>query len=178
MCSDTKEILEIMMNVALILGVIFSYMQIRKISSSVDIGKKANMINVLNYFTKEYDSLMMEAMECVTSKKVETWYLRFWNLFTNEFLFFSKGLLDPIVFEFWAFKACFYYNKRPAGIPFSKVDSYKKSHLKYIEKRKGSYPNADLFFKELMAISDEEKDRSKIEKRVHDLITRYKKNIK
>ena len=174
MWDQIKYFLELLTSISIILGVVFSYMQIKKISKSVDIGEKANLINVLNYFTREYDSLMMEMTDCADEKKVERWYFRFWNLFTNEFLFFNKGLLDSIVFEFWAYKVCLYYDKKPSGIPSREIDTYRQSHLKYIVKRKGSYPKADMFFKELMKISEKEKDKNKIEKQVHGLLKKYR----
>lgn len=170
-----KDFIDIVVGASIILGVIFSYLQIRKISSSIDIAQKANMINVLNSFTKEYDSIMTEAIECNTQKKVYTWYFRLWNLMTNEFMFFSRGLLDAYIFEFWAFKICLYYNEKPSGIPFRRINTYKKSHLRYLKSRNGNYPKADAFFKELIKISDKEKRRDKIKERVHQLVKKYQK---
>ena len=170
-----KDCLEIMTSVAITFGVIFSYLQIRKISKSVETGQQANTINVLNSFTKEYDEIMIKALECDNSKKVVTWYFRFWNLVTNEFLFYSKGLLDPLIFEFWIFKMCLYYNDKPSGIPYKRVNTYKKSHLRYIENHNSNYPKSDRFFKELMKISDEEKSKTEMRNRVHKLIKKYRK---
>lgn len=174
--NDTlKYYAEIMSSVAITLGVIFSYIQIRKISKSVEIGQKSNTINVLNSFTKEYDLLVIEAAECVTQKKVNTWYFRFWNLFTNEFLFLKEGLLDSHIFEFWMFKMCLYYNEKPSEIPIKGISTYKESHLKYIKSGNGNYPKVDSFFEELIKISDNEKDMEKIKNCVHKLIKKYKK---
>ena len=170
-----KYYAEIMSSVAITAGVIFSYLQIRKISKSVEIGQKANTINVLNSFTKEYDLIIIEAVECVTLKKVKTWYFRYWNLFTNEFLFFKEDLLESRIFEFWMYKMCLYYNEKPSEIPMKRINNYKKSHLKYIENGNGNYPKADFFFKELIKISDEERDSEIIRVRVHKLIKKYKK---
>ena len=170
-----KYYAEIMSSIAITLGVIFSYIQIRKISKSVDVGQKANLINVLNCFTKEYDLLVVEATECATRKKVDTWYFRFWNLFTNEFLFFKEGLLEDHIFEFWMFKMCLYYNEKPSEIPIKRINTYKESHLKYIISGNGNYPRADFFFRELIKISDDEKDMGEIKDCVHKLIKKYKK---
>ncbi|MCK5412805.1 MAG: hypothetical protein KAI57_00335 [Candidatus Pacebacteria bacterium] len=170
-----KYYAEIMSSVAITVGVIFSYLQIRKISKSINIGQKANKINVLNSFTKEYDFIIIEAVECVNQKKVKTWYFRYWNLFTNEFLFFKEGLLESHIFEFWMFKMCLYYNEKPSEIPMKRINNYKTSHLKYIESGNGNYPKADSFFKELIQISDDEKDPEKIRDLVHKLIKKYKK---
>ncbi|MCK5475559.1 MAG: hypothetical protein KAI71_03190 [Candidatus Pacebacteria bacterium] len=170
-----KDILNVMTSAAIILGVIFSYFQIRKISKSIETGQQSNTINVLNCFTKEYDEIMVRALECTTSKKVITWYFRYWNLTTNEFLFFSKGLLDSYIFEFWAFKLCLYYKEKPSGIPYKKVNTYYKSQLRYIENHNGNYPKSDRFFRELMKISDEEKGKTKIRNRVHKLVKKYGK---
>ncbi len=170
-----RDCLEIITSVAITFGVIFSYLQIRRISKSVEIGQQANAINVLNAFTKEYDEIMIQASECNVPKKVTTWYFRYWNLITNEFLFFSKGLLDAYIFEFWVFKTCLYYKEKPSGIPYKRVNTYKKSHLKYIENHNGNYPKSDRFFRELMKISDEERSKTKIRNRVHELVKKYNK---
>ena len=168
-----RDFVEITTCTAITLGVILSYFQIRKISKSIETGQQANTINVLNSFTKEYDEIMIQALECNTIKKVTTWYFRYWNLLTNEFLFFSKELLDSYIFEFWAFKICLYYNETPSGIPLKKINTYKKSHLNYIKNHNGNYPKADTFFLELMKIADEEKDERKIRTRVHRLVKKY-----
>ena len=174
--NDTlKYYAEIMSSIAITVGVIFSYLQIRKISKSVKIGQKSNTINVLNSFTKEYDFLVIEAAECITQKKVNTWYFRFWNLFTNEFLFFKEGLLESHIFEFWMFKMCLYYNEKPFEIPIKRINTYKKSHLKYIESGNGNYPKVDSFFMELIKISDNKKDIKEIRNCVHKLVKKYKK---
>ena len=170
-----KDVLDIMASMAITIGVIFSYLQIRKISKSIETGQQTNTINVLNCFTKEYDEIMIKALECDGPKKVVTWYFRFWNLMTNEFLFFSKGLLDPYIFEFWIFKLCLYYKEKPSGIPYKRINTYKKSHLKYIENHNGNYPKSDTFFKELMKISDEERSKTKMRNRVHKLVKKYSK---
>lgn len=176
MNSFLKDFIEIATCTAITLGVLFSYFQIKKISKSIETGQRANTINVLNSFTKEYDEIMIKALECATAKKVTTWYFRFWNLVTNEFLFFSKGLLDPYIFEFWVFKMCLYYNEKPSKIPYKRINTYKKSHLKYIKNHNGNYPKSDAFFKELMKISDEEKnDETKMRNRVHKLVKKYGK---
>ena len=175
MNNALKYYAEIMSSVAITFGVIFSYIQIRKISKSVDISRNSNLINVLNCFTKEYDLLVVEAVECATQKKVDTWYFRFWNLFTNEFLFFKEGLLESHIFEFWVFKMCLYYNEKPSEIPIKGINTYKESHLKYIKSGNGNCPRVDSFFEELIKVSDNEKDMEKIKDCVHKLIKKYKK---
>ncbi|MFZ2970865.1 MAG: hypothetical protein WA063_06985 [Minisyncoccia bacterium] len=168
-----RESLETATNVAIILGIVFSYLQIRKAAKSIEVGQKANSINVLNSFTKEYDEIMIKAAECNTSKKVATWYFRFWNLLSNEFLFYSKGLLERNIFEFWSFKMCLYYNQKPTDIPFKGVSIYRKSHLEYMKNHNGNYPKSDAFFLELIKISEEERDKAIIGKRVHKLVKKY-----
>jgi len=70
---------------------------------------------------------------------------------------------------------CLYYNEKPSEIPMKKINNYKKSHLKYIESGNGNYPKADSFFRDLIEISDSEKDVDQIRIRVHKLIKKYKK---
>ena len=170
-----RDFVEVTTCTAITFGVILSYFQIRKISKSIETGQQANTINVLNSFTKEYDEIMIKALECNSPKKVVTWYFRFWNLMTNEFLFFSKGLLDSYIFEFWIFKLCLYYKEKPSGIPYKRINTYYKSQLRYIENHNGNYPKSDKFFRELMKISDEEKSKTEMRNRVHRLVKRYGK---
>ena len=164
-----KYYAEIMSSIAITLGVIFSYIQIKKISKSVDISRKSNEINVLGHFTREYDSIMEKALECNTQKKVATWYFRYWNLLTNEYLFFKKGLLDTSIFEFWIFRLCLYYNEKPNEILMSRIDTFKKSHLKYLDDKNENYPQMNAFFREFQKIS-KEKNRDQIKKRIHQLV--------
>lgn len=173
MQESLSDSLGIAASISVILGIALSYLQIRKAAKSIEVGQKANSINVLNSFTKEYDEIMIQAQECNTSKKVAIWYFRFWNLLTNEFLFYSKGLLDRNIFEFWSFKACLYYNQKPTAIPFKGVKIYKKSHIEYMKSHNGNYPRSDAFFLELIKISEEEKNKTIIGKRVHKLVKKY-----
>lgn len=173
MQSGFRELVETITSVSIILGVFFSYFQIRKAAKSIEVGQKANAINVLNSFTKEYDRIMLESEECNTSKKVATWYFRFWNLVTNEYLYFSQGLLDRNIFEFWCFKLCLYYNSKPTKIPYRRVRTYKLSHLEYMISHNGSYPRSDAFFRELMEIADREKNKDEMAKKVHRLVRKY-----
>ncbi|MFA6097526.1 MAG: hypothetical protein WC788_07915 [Candidatus Paceibacterota bacterium] len=173
MNRELSELIDMITSISIILGVFFSYFQIRKAAKSIEVGQKANAINVLNSFTKEYDRIILESEECITSKKVATWYFRFWNLMTNEYLFFSKGLLDRNIFEFWCYKLCLYYNSKPTKVPYKKVRTYKLSHLEYMVSHNGSYPKSDAFFRELMEIADKEKNKDEMAKKVHKLVKKY-----
>lgn len=174
MNSNFSDFLQGLTNLSITFGVIFSYLQIKKISKSIDVGQKANSINVLNFFSKEYDSIMVEALECKNERKVEIWYYRFWSLLTNEFLFFQEGLLDDCIFEFWSFKMCRDYDLKPAHIPFKIIDTFKQSHMKYLQGRNGNHPQTENYFLELIEISDKTKDREEMRKEVHKLVQKYK----
>ena len=169
-----RDILDVATSLAIIFGVIFSYLQIKKISKTIEINRKSNFIRVLGRFTKEYDALMTEADCCDTQKKVDVWYFRLWNLYTNEFVFFYQGILDPLIFEFWAFKLCLYYNEKPTSITALKISTYEESQIKYMKNRKRSYPKTNSFYNELIKIADNEKNEGKIECRVHRLIEKYR----
>ncbi|MCK5412806.1 MAG: hypothetical protein KAI57_00340 [Candidatus Pacebacteria bacterium] len=171
-----KDVLDAMTSLAIIFGVLFSYLQIKKISKTIDINKKSNFIKVLGRFTKEYDSLMIEIGDCNSQKKVDVWYFRLWNLYTNEFVFFYQGILDPLIFEFWAFRLCLFYNEKPSDACLKRTPCYKKSHLKYMKNREKSYPRTDAFYHELIKIADEEKNEENIENRVHKLVQKYRKS--
>ena len=170
-----KDILDIATSLAIIFGVIFSYLQIKKISKTIDINRKSNFIKVLGRFTKEYDSLMIEIGDCNSQKKVDVWYFRLWNLYTNEFVFFYQGILDPLIFEFWSFKLCLFYNEKPTDACIKRIKCYKKSHLKYMMNRNKSYPQTDSFYHDLIKISDGKKSSEEIEDQVHCLIQKYRK---
>jgi hypothetical protein len=169
-----RDFLDIATSLAIIFGVAFAYFQINKMSKTIEINRKSNFIKVLGRFTKEYDALMTEANNCDTQKKVDVWYFRLWNLYTNEFVFFYQGILDPLIFEFWAFRLCLYYNEKPTDVPVFKIDTYEKSHLQYMKNRKRSYPKTDSFYHELLKIAKDEKTEKNIEDRVHRLIEKYR----
>lgn len=69
---NLKYYVELTSSLAITLSVVFSYLQIRKISKSIEISNKSNLINVLNCFTKEYNLILVEAGECLSNKKVNT----------------------------------------------------------------------------------------------------------
>ncbi len=177
MNNTLKDFLDMAANLAITFGIIFAYLQIKKVSKSIEISQKANFIKVLGRFTKEYDALMTETRDCDTQKEMDVWYFRLWNLYTNEFVFFYQGVLDPLIFEFWAFKLCLYYNEKPAYVPIKKVNTYKESHLKYMKHRNGSYPKTDSFFRKLIKIADNENNEGIIEARVHRLVEKYRRQI-
>ncbi|MCK4892011.1 MAG: hypothetical protein KAS78_05065 [Candidatus Pacebacteria bacterium] len=169
-----KDLLDAATSLAVIFGVVFAYLQIKKVSKSIDINGKSNFIKVLGNFTKEYDTLMAEMIDCKTQKKIDVWYFRLWNLYTNEFVFFYQGILDPLIFEFWAFKLCLYYDKKPTKIPVEKIDTYGKSHLIYMKNRHKSYPKTDSFFHELIKIANKKNNEVRMEDSVHQLVERYR----
>jgi len=175
MSADFTELLGCATDISIILGIIFSYLQIKKVSKSIEVGQKANSINVLNFFAKEYDSLMLEAEQCRCVRKVELWYYRFWNLLKNEFLFFEEGLLDDYIFEFWAYKICIDYDFKPRHIPLQKVDTFKKNHRKYLKEHNGNHPDTESFFLELIGIADGTNDKEEMRRQVHCLVRKYKR---
>lgn len=184
-----KDSIDIVAGVSIIFGVIFSYIQIRKISKSIEISQKSNLINVISYFNKEYDSIMSELKECASQSKMDSWYFRFWNLLTNEFMFFDKKLLDPFIFELWTLKICSIYDKKPsdfpdlittasfgdfsANIPSFKIDTFRENHKKYLKCHLEDYPKAKSFFARMIKISEENK--IDIKAPVHKLIKEFKK---
>ncbi len=169
------ESVQLFANLSIIFGIIFSFLQIRKISKSIDIGQQANFINVLNFFCSEYDSIICESPRCRTQKKIDLWYFRFWNLLTKEFLFFKRGLLDDYIFEFWCFKICSEYNTKPKHVPLKKIDTFKKSHLKYLQNQNGSHMNTQDYFRELINISETAASEEEMRAMVHKLVKKYKK---
>lgn len=169
------DFIQFLTNLSIIFGMVFSYLQIKKISKTIDVSRKANSINVLNFFAKEYDNLMIEAEGCRDRRKAEIWYFRFWNLFKNEFLFFEEELLDDYIFEFWAYKMCMEYNRKPEHIPLRKIDTFKKSHRRYLSDHNANHPNTEKFFIELIAISENSRSEKEIKRQVHELVQRYKK---
>lgn len=175
MDSNLSELIRNLTNLSITFGVIFSYLQIKKISKSIDVGQKANFINVLHFFSSEYDAIICESPRCRSSKKLDLWYFRFWNLLTNEYLFFRHGLLDDYIFEFWCFKICAEYDQKPKHVPLSRMDSFKKSHLKYLKGHNGSHLQSQEYFQELIAISEESENEEEMLEKVHDLVKRYKK---
>jgi len=176
MVNDWSELIRNLTNLSITFGVIFSYLQIKKISKTIDVGQKANFINVLHFFSGEYDSIICESPRCRTSKKVELWYFRFWNLLTNEYLFFRHGLLDDYIFEFWCFKICAEYGQKPKHIPLKHIETFKASHIGYLKSHNGGHMHSQNYFQELIGISEECKgDEEEMRTRVHELVKRYKK---
>lgn len=175
MNADFVQLIQIFTNLSVVFGVVFSYLQIKKVSSSIEVGQKANAINVLNYFAQEYDAIILEELQCRSARKVELWYLRFWSLLKNEFLFFREGLLADYIFEFWSFKMCLDYESCPKHMPLRRIETFKASHRRYLQDRNGNHPHTEEFFAELIGISEKFRDQEERRREVHLLVQKYKK---
>ena len=155
---------------ALFIGILFSYFQLRKISSSMLISQQANIVNAISHCCDRYERIFSDLPKHIKKKEIEVWWYRYWDLYTAEFNFFCKSLIDPMTFELWINELATVYQRPP--INRQRLLSRVERHKKYLDSTLPYYKELHEFFSKLNDISKitDSKQRAK---RVHNLIEEY-----
>ena len=139
--------------VAAFLAVLVGLLEVRRLVRSIEVGQQANAINAVSHCAQRYHEIMRDiddARHGVKQGDVSSgsWWYRYWDLHTEQFALFTKGLLDPAVYELWMTELATVYNKSPDGVETRAV-----AHAAYLDEALPQHVQLQSFFRQLSGIS-------------------------
>jgi len=167
-----KDYVELASTILVLTGLIIAILQLRFISRDLRVGQQANLVGVISHCVNRYEHIVSDLDDDTkpTSDeiKVGSWWYRYWDLITEEFNFFLKGLLDPDIFEIWMNELATIYHDPPK----SGMSTRSQSHKQYLAVTLPHYNALHQFFERLdksARINDPETRAEEI----HSLISKF-----
>jgi hypoxanthine phosphoribosyltransferase len=147
-------------------------LEVRRLVRSIAVGQQANTINAISHCAQRYHEIIRDVD--AGDYKVRqgdvspgSWWYRYWDLHTEQFMLFTKGLLDPGIYEVWMTELATVYNKSPKGAETRAV-----AHAAYLDKTLPQHVALQSFFRQLSGISVDTDPPSRAAQ-VHALIAAY-----
>lgn len=161
-------IADIVTALAVIAGIWFAYQQLSRISASLALMHQGNTVNVVAHCANRYEKVISDMPETTADDPtIDNWWYRYWDLFTEEFTFFQKSMLDQDIFELWINELVTVYTLPPAP-GFDRRDA---RHKKYLQTTLPNYGLLHRFFHELQRIANSEGGSAEERARqVHELV--------
>jgi len=147
------DVIQIAILLVMLAGVLLAYVQLTKIARSITLARQGNTVNTVAHCASRYESVISTIPSGDDEIKNKQWWYRYWDLFTEEFNFFRKGLLDPDIFELWLNELATVYNNAPQGN--KKLGSRAQSHENYLRSTLPSYKALHDFCRELQRIAQD-----------------------
>ncbi|MGD1930976.1 MAG: hypothetical protein ACFB12_18910 [Leptolyngbyaceae cyanobacterium] len=102
---------------------------------SLEIQRKAVQASVILDCSAQYHSIVGAVDEYINETEQsneDLWWYRLWDLYTKEFFFYKKGLIDRNIYEVWIIELARVYYKPP----FNKnMKTRWDAHQEYLESR-------------------------------------------
>ncbi len=147
-------------------------LEVRRLVRSIAVGQQANAINAVSHCSHRYHEIIRDVDD--ENHKVRkgdvspgSWWYRYWDLHTEQFMLFTKGLLDPAVYEVWMTELATVYDESPPGAETRAV-----AHAAYLDKTLPQHVALQSFFRQLSGISFDVDPASRAAQ-VHALIAAY-----
>jgi hypothetical protein len=160
--------IQLFTSIVALVGVVIAILQLRRILRSLQISQQGNSVNVIAHCVNRYEKIMSEIPTNVSKSAISSWWYRYWNLYTEEFNFFRKSLLDPDIYELWMNELATVYHLSPRRNYISCMES----HQKYLKLTLPCYIALHKFFNELDIIANDSSLSSR-SIRVHKLIMEF-----
>jgi len=162
-----SDITDIISTGAVLVGMFFAYRQLQNISVSLKHMLNSNKINVIAHCANRYEKIYGELNPDIDDDKKRNWWYRYWDLYTEQFTFFQKGMLDSDVFELWVNELATVYEEPP----IEGYDIRSVNHKEYlVTTLPGNEPLHDFFSDLQSAAKDEAGNPSARANRVHALL--------
>jgi len=154
--------------IILLLTAWIAFYQLRNISHSLKLGQQGNTTNIVAHCASRYEKIMTESIH-LNEEDERIWWYRFWDLHTEQFMFFQKSLLDKDIYGLWINELAIHYNKPIRENGMTRIETH-KTYLKDIVPY---HTKLHEFFQQLETISHEVSiaHRSSL---VHELIEKFK----
>ena len=165
---STSDIIQIVISGIMLVTLVLTLLQLRKISQSIRLAQRSNTINVIAHCAGRYETVIASRPKSSDEAANSLWWYRYWDLFTEEFNFFRKAMLDPDIFELWMNElATVYHSGITPGAP-----SRASTHKTYLTTTLPRYATMHAFFNSLSDIA-RDKDSANRADRMHQLIVKY-----
>lgn len=145
--------------VAAAIAVGLAYWEVRRLIRSIATGQQANAINAVSHCAQRHHEIMRDLQNEEYGVRSDDaspggWWYRYWDLHTEQFTLFSKGLLDAAVYELWMTELAAVYNESPTGdgMPHGVV-TRAVAHAAYLDKTAPQHVALQMFFRQLSGIS-------------------------
>lgn len=159
--------------IAVVVGIWFAYLQLRRISTSLTLMHQGTTVNVVAHCASRYEKVIRDMPKNADDPDVDKWWYRYWDLFTEEFTFFQKSVLDQDIFELWINELATVYAKPPAP----GLDRRDERHKRYLQATLPNYGLLHRFFDELQRIAiSEYGSAGERARRVHALVEQMSAN--
>jgi len=153
---------ELFASAVTVVGLIFAAFQLRKMSQSIALREKANLASVVTHCANRYDSLVKDLPEAIKNEDVDLWWYRLWDLWTEEFYFFEKSILDKDIFKLWVLELATHYQKSPRNK--SELPSQSEAHANYLREVLPGEGRITSFFSRVADYSKIENHKIRAEK--------------
>lgn len=129
------------------IGTILAILQLNRILHSLSLSRQANTIGTVSHCATRYHKLMSEGETAAVEGTVApgSWWYHYWDLFTEEFMFFEKGFLDPDIFEMWIGELATLYQQAP----WPHTETRAAAHALYLKTTLPAHSTLFSFFQEL-----------------------------
>lgn len=108
----------------------FNAYQLLKVADSLKFAQGSNTISAISHFASRYETIVAAIPNEPDPAKEQNWWYRLWDLVSQEFVLFRKGVLDPDVFELWMNELSNGYHSRPQELNYMSIRSEK--HREYL----------------------------------------------
>ena len=146
---ELPDWIQISIAVAMLIGVILSYLQLRSISRSLWLTRQANAVQVIAHCSSLYEKIMGDIPKTDSQSDVDIWWYRYWELMTMEFTFFVKAMLDPDIYQLWMTELANVYNLPPK----SGMETRAERHQDHLSNTIPHYEEIKKFFARLEHIA-------------------------
>ena len=128
-------------------GLLIAFVQLRLLTSSMTTSQsslrasidqlaesqRSNTIAAIGHCTDRYTTIMNSLPQEADADGIKAWWYLYWDLMTEESVFFRKGLLDFEIYELWTNELVNVYNRGPHGLDY--MGTRAENHEAYLEDR-------------------------------------------
>lgn len=151
-------------------GVLIATKQLKRLSISAEVARKSGMVNVVMAMVSKYHDIAHHIPDPSDEQKVKEWWESFYDLFTEEFVYYEEGLIEPKIYELWINELAEYYLSPPAE-GFAPIN---ENHQNHIQLTLPCYERCATFFLELENICKSTKNPLVRAKSVSALVQEFK----
>lgn len=148
----------------------FNAYQLVKVADSLRFSQESNTIGAISHFSSRYEAIINSIPNKPDSAKEQNWWYRLWDLVSQQFIMFRKGVLDADVFELWMSELSNSYQSKPMGLSYMSIRSEK--HREYLLNTLPCERALHEFFMKIDCISKEPNPEVRAEL-VHKLVQEF-----
>jgi len=165
---SASDIIQVVISVIMLAALVATLFQLRQISASLRLAQRSNTINAIAHCAGRYETVIASRPSKNDADATANWWYRYWDLFTEEFNFFRKSMLDPDIFELWMNELATVYHAPLIAGGTTRVSA----HTTYLTTTLPRYAALHAFFASLSTIARDTNSASRADM-VHRLVLEY-----